>query len=400
LLCLIPARLALAALLLGGGPLFSFDFGLLLDQTVELEKNRGVYTPVFTPWFSWDNGQGRSFYGSGAFSFPFYYYQDAADGDGWTKPVLLPELAQTVFQQRTGALFFEAGRMPYADALGLTAAGLFDGLLLDADLSPGVLSLGVWYTGLLYKENAKILMNADDWEAYARIWDWDAFNACFASRRLLSALRWDMTAGEYHDVSVEAAAQVDLNGRDNALHSQYAGVLAEFFPEGRVSLAAGALFELMEDAGGKLTAALGALARVKTGVPGRLNDGFIFSVKYGSGGWNDTFTAFTPLSSPAQGEVFAAPLSGLAVFAAEYGLKPRPEALLGGALRYFLRDYAPSGEEGKYLYGGELWIKASWQPLEDLRLFAGGGAFFPGMGTIAEDRQAQGKFTAGVSFAW
>jgi hypothetical protein len=92
LLCLIPAPAA------GGRAVFSFDFGLLLHQTVELEKKRGGYTPFFIPWFSWDNGQGRSFYGSGAFSFPFYYYQDAADREGWAKPVLLPELAQAVLR--------------------------------------------------------------------------------------------------------------------------------------------------------------------------------------------------------------------------------------------------------------------------------------------------------------
>jgi hypothetical protein len=57
------------------GPAFSFDFGLLIGQRVQTEReieakgNSFSYTPGFTPWFSWDGGQGLSLYFSGIFSF-------------------------------------------------------------------------------------------------------------------------------------------------------------------------------------------------------------------------------------------------------------------------------------------------------------------------------------------
>ncbi|MDR2500824.1 MAG: hypothetical protein LBD37_07085 [Treponema sp.] len=386
-------------------PLFPYDFGLLADQTLELEASRGVYKPVLTPWVSWNNGRGLSFYGSSAFSLPRYFYNDypygiqkTGDG-GWTKPVLVMELSRTAGYWRAAGSLLAAGRMPYEDALGFAASGLFDGLCFDADLARGGLRLGLWYTGLLYKDSAKILMTPGDTEDYAKPWHWDNFSAYFASRRILSALRWDAALGESYRLSVEALAQFDLSGHDTLLHSQYGEILVEIFPEKPAGLTAGLACELMEDQDGKAGGAFGALARLQTEVPGGYKDGAALTVKYGSGPWNDAF-AFTPLSSPAQGEVFPGSLSGLLVIAADYGIQPRPAILAECVFRYFLRDHGVSGEEGKYLYGGELWASLAWQPLEDLRLSLGGGAFFPGLGNIYGDSKPQGKLTIGLSLSF
>ncbi|MDR2717873.1 MAG: hypothetical protein LBB89_07415, partial [Treponema sp.] len=77
---------------------FSFDFGLLLDQNIEAENKYFSYTPAFIPWFSWDNGQGMSVYLSGMLSLKYNNYDDGiSDNDGLREPVVLPELSRFSF---------------------------------------------------------------------------------------------------------------------------------------------------------------------------------------------------------------------------------------------------------------------------------------------------------------
>jgi hypothetical protein len=393
------------------GSVFSFDFGLLIDQRVRAERAIGAagnsfsYTPGFTPWFSWDGGQGLSLYCSGIFSFEYNRYGDNRDGsEGWNRPVLFPEISRFALRWRSGHdLVFEAGRMFYADTTGFAASGLFDGFRLEADLPSGSIAAGLWYTGLLYKETTEIIMTSADARHYAELWDLYHPGAYFASRRALASFRWDMPLGEFNALSLEILAQFDLNGDDEALHSQYGELQAEFFPAPKLGVTAGVLFEIMEHGDGTCTAALGMLARLKTDVPGSLDDGLALAVQFSSGQWNDTFTVFTPLSSPAQGMIFPKPLSGLALLSADYTVRLPQYLFLDSAVRYFIRTYNgernAAGAEG-YRYGAELWASLAWQPLDDLRLSLGGGLFFPGLGNIyPADNGAAWNITAALALS-
>ncbi|MDR1143370.1 MAG: hypothetical protein LBK77_04010 [Spirochaetaceae bacterium] len=386
---------------LSAGLIFSFDFGLLADQKIEAEEKVFSYTPVLTPWFSWNKGRFFSFYFSGIFSFKYSNYND--DGDGWNKPGLLPELGRFALNYRSGPRFhLEAGRIGYTDALGFAASGLFDGLCIKADLSRSSITAGVWYTGLLYKETAKILMTAGDMKSYAEPWDWDNFSGYFAPRRLLNAFRRETPLGEFHSLSLEALAQFDLTGNDEGLHSQYGELLAEFFPSGAsgtLGINIGGLFEIMESREGTCTAAFGGLARLKTDIPGALNDGLSLTIKFTSGQWNDAYAVFKPLSSSAQGAVFSGTLSGLALVSTGYTARLHRALLLESALRYFLRTYDDPATEGKYSYGGEVWASLAWQPLEDLRLTLEGAAFFPALGNVYP-ANPQWKLSAGLSLTF
>ena len=111
------------------GFVFSSDFGLLLDQSIEAENKYFSYTPALIPWFSWNNGQGMSVYLSGILSLKYNNYDNGiSDNDGLRKPLLLPELSRFSFTYRSGQSSIEAGRVEYADVMGQTAYGLFDGL--------------------------------------------------------------------------------------------------------------------------------------------------------------------------------------------------------------------------------------------------------------------------------
>ena len=381
---------------------FSFDFGLLTEQKVEAEKDLLTYSPSLTPWFSWNGGRGVSVYLSGLLGFNYYKYGgDESDNSGWEKPALRPELSRFALGYRpSGNLFIEAGRIGYGDTLGFAAAGLFDGVRVEADLAGGSLSAGLFYTGFLYKETAKILMTEGDAQNYAKPWDWDSFGDYFASRRALASLRWDMPLGEENALSAEVLAQFDLNGNDEALHSQYGEVQAIFYPLSTMSVSAGALFQAMESSDSGFSSAFGILARFRTDIPGPLNDWLNITGKFTSGSWNDSIGAFTPLSSVTQGDVFKGTLSGLALVSADYNVRIINSLLVSGALRYFILTWDDPAAEGK-LAGGEVWASVGWQPLDDIRLNLGGGAFFPGLGNakLYEDK-AQWKLSAGLTVSF
>jgi len=387
-------------LLLIAVPAFAVNYGLLANLTIEADNELTTYSPNLTPWFSWNGGEGLSVYLSGIFTFKYNDYTgDMTDSSGWIKSILLPEAGLFALNYRPAPGFsFQMGRIKYEDALGFAAHGLFDGLSFEAALPVGSISVGAFYTGLLYKETAEILMTQDDRQKYADPWDWGNFSPYFASRRALAAIRWDLPFFEYHRLSVETLAQLDLNPGNQTLNSQYGTIMAKFFT-GRIALSIGGIFELMETGEGNTSAAFGALTRLMVQLPGSFNHGFSLTGKYTSGDWNSAFKAFTPLSCTAQGMVFPGTLSGLAMVSADYSARLFSALYTEASLRYFIRTYEEP-ENRNYLYGGELWTFLAWQPLDDMRFSAGGGAYFPGLGNVEPDADIMWKLSVSMSVSF
>jgi hypothetical protein len=357
------------------GFVFSLDFGLLLDQNIEAENKYFSYTPAFIPWFSWYDGQGMSLYLSGIFSLKYNNYDSGiSDNDGLRKPYILPELSRFSFTWQSGQISIEAGRVEYADALGQTASGLFDGLRFQTSTPIGSLSVGAFYTGLLYKETAKILMTANDAAEYAK--PVESFNDYFASKRLFVFGRLDIPFLEYHNLFFEVLAQFDLNGNDEKLHSQYAQAALEYFLKNNMKISGGFVFETMENGDGDFTAAFGALAVFETDMPGSLNDSLKITAKFSSGPMGE-FAGFTPLSSITQGMIFPGTFSGIWLVKVNYAVRILPSLFAETNISLFGRTYNEAGSDGS-LYGGEIWASLAWQPLEDLRVTLGGGVLIPG----------------------
>jgi len=374
---------------------FSLDFGLLLEQNIEAENKYFSYAPAFIPWFSWYNGQGISLYLSGLFSLKYINYDDGvSDNDGLRKPYFLPELSRFSFTYSSGQASFEAGRVEYADILGQTASGLFDGLRFQTATPIGDVSVGAFYTGLLYKETAKILMTGNDAAEYAK--PVESFSEYCASKRLLAFGRLDMPLLEYHNLFFEVLAQFDLNGNDEKLHSQYAQAALEIFTKNNMKISGGFVFETMENGDNDFTAAFGALAAFETDVPGSLNDSLKLTAKFSSGPLNETFTGFTPLSSITQGMIFPGTFSGLWLARVDYKVRLLPSLFAETNISYFGRTYSEAGSDGN-LYSGEIWASFAWQPLEDIRITLGGGVFIPGLGNAYPvGTDAMWKINAGL----
>ena len=385
-------------LLFAASAAFSLDFGFLFDQKFEAENELLTYTPSVNPWFSWNGDNGMSVYLSAIFPLKFSKYSDEFENsNGWK---FIPELSRFAFgYQNKQGFSLEAGRISYYDILGLTASGFFDGFSFKTVTHLGSIVAGAYYTGLLYKETAKVIMTDDDKENY-QSWDWDNDNGYFASRRILASLRWDIPMGRASTFSFETLAQFDLNGRETTLNSQYFAFRFELFPVNMIKITAGALFESMQYGGGfnaAESAAFGALAQVAVNLPTVINDQLNFKFRSASGLLDDKFTPFAPINLNPQGAVFSGTMAGLTVIGLEYNARIIKPLYAECEFNYFMRTLDNS--DGGFLHGGELYASFGWQPFEDMRVTLGGGAFFPQMGNIDSAGKTLWKITAGLALS-
>jgi hypothetical protein len=150
---------------LRAGLLFSLDYGGVLSQNLLLE-NSGAHGggadlscgTALNPWVSLVLGNDFFLYLSASFTGQY-------ELEEW-KPVLEADRFELTWRPK-GNIFAEAGRFAYTDPLGIMAAGLFDGAAVSLGLGENRLSLGAFYTGLLYKKTANITMSGRDLMDYA-----------------------------------------------------------------------------------------------------------------------------------------------------------------------------------------------------------------------------------------
>jgi hypothetical protein len=389
----------------------ALDFGLVISQTPEwgtagsfantrADTAEWNYAGSYRPWFSAEPGKTAKIYLSAKVD---TVYEQGEWKPG--KPPVLAELGRAQISWRPGNRFFlEAGRIRFEDPSGIIAAGLFDGVNGSAVLGKIRLSAGAFYTGLLYKETAGVVMNAHDAEQYALPLDYTDMDTYFASRRVLIS-----TTGELTDLTprtslaLNALAQFDVNGGEHTLHTQYltarytARLLETLIAAGTASAG---LAETRED--GALIH-FAAAAGLDWEAPGGLRDMVQTEVRWSNGAVNDRITAFTPVTTAAQGQVFTPKLSALMTVKGTYTARLHRNFSARAEGTYFIRtdgktqtgtEYPPSEDR---LLGGELYGMLVWAPVSDLMMSVGGGAFFPGAGNVfTADAPIRWKISAGI----
>jgi hypothetical protein len=384
----------------------ALDFGLLVSQNPEAgtsgsftnpggdnKKPEWNYTITYSPWLSAEWGKTAKFYLSVKAETAF---EDT--------PVLA-ELGQAGFSWRPAErVFLEAGRIRFDDTWGIIAAGLFDGLNGSAVLGKLRLSAGTFYTGLLYKETAGIVMTSDDAERYVLALDYGDMDTYFASRRILASV-----TGELADLtprtslSLNALAQFDVNGGEQRLHTQYLTVRYGARPLETLSLTGTAVAGLAENREAETLFHFAAAAGLDWETPGRLQDMVQMEVRWSSGEVNDRIKPFAPVTAAVQGQVFTPKLSALMTVKGKYMVRLHRNFSARAEGTYFIRtdgrtlsgaEYPPSEER---LLGGELYGMLVWAPSSDFMINIGGGAFFPGAGTVfTPNAPVRWKISAGI----
>jgi hypothetical protein len=365
-------------------PLFAAEFGLLLNQNLVasgLKEDFSLdYSAALIPHFSLPIGENMELYASASAQVNY-------ENDLWN---FVPELFRTDFSWHSGASSLTLGRMNYSDPLGFIASGLFDGVQYSYGGGAGTFNVGAWYTGFLYKENARISMTDEDKTENAKQLDYgDFLNTYFASRRLLMSLGWEHPGlAGFLRAKFAVLGQIDLNEWDSAFHSQY--ITAKIgLPLKDFDFNLGGTFEIAEvdegaDIGIKF--AYAGEAGISWFIPTGLPDQLSLLARFASGGTGGAFIAFVPKTTRLQGDILKADFSALSVFS--LGYLARFHSTFSASLNtsVFMRtDLATYsgysvGSESKYFLGSEIFARLYWSPISDVRINGGGGVFLPYMG--------------------
>jgi hypothetical protein len=307
----------------------------------------------------------------------------------------IPEILHTEFTMRFGASAVRIGRFNYTDPLSFIAEGLFDGMQFIHNSEIGMFHVGVWYTGLLYKKNAKITMTDNDIRRYVSDVDFsDFFNTYFAPSRLVLSLGWEHPSiGDFMNLQTAIIGQLDFTSSSSKFHSQYfvfkAGIpFSEFLVEfgGSVGISQ-TVTSSNTDVGISFAGEAGFFWLFPSAFNSRLS--FIARI---AGGRIDNFCdAFIPITSKEYGNILQHKMSGISVLSVNYSSRLSRSLGIMADASYFIRNDletfrgypVDSGKDG-YFLGPELYVRASWSPFSDLQLNLGGGLFIPALGNSSK----------------
>jgi len=280
--------------------------------------------------------------------------------------------------------------------------------------SIGTLSAGVWYTGLLYKNNTIIEMTRDDLINVNTPFDFGDFpGTYFASKRLAAAIGWEHPSiAELLQLNMALIAQFDLNDNNEQLNSQYL-VFKAGIPVKNFTIEAGGSIETLmrktEEDSDEMKIALAGEAGLLWLFPGEFASRLSFNVKIASGGTDGLLAAFVPVTSKYFGYILQNKMSGLSILSLDYS--NRLNRVLGMSLNagYFIRNdlatfaaypLISSEDSDGYFLGPEFNGRLTWSPLSDMQFNLGGGAFIPALGNAASDQKIKWRADLTAVFAF
>ena len=366
---------------------FSHDFGLILDQNAGVgsmgSQTYSEYTGMLIPRFSTFIADRGYLYISAGLSVEFK--------DDW---FIIPELLRTEFSWQFDKGFLSpglltTGRMYYSDPLGFVAEGLFDGVYYTFDMMDlGLLSAGMWYTGLLYKNRANVMMTTRDLDRMGSRLDYKDFaNTYFAPSRFFTAIEWEPQRDrDLYRLNLSFIAQFDLTGDD--FHTQYlVGNLV--IPFNSFILNLGSSFELM-NVSNELGFAFAGIASVILELPFRYDNELTVSLSTSSGQFgNVSINAYIPITARYPGRILRENFSALTIISADYITMLAPNFSVGASTAYFIRNdlYTSMlyGQSNGYFMGAEFYGSLLWSVLSDLQINVGAGIFLPQLGNSARN---------------
>ena len=367
----------------------AYDFGVILNQNVGIggSGDTGVdYDAALVPRFSVLLGDSGDLHISAS-------VKAAYANERWS---FVPELLRTEFSWNFGNADFSLGRMMFADPMNLVAVGLFDGARFSLHTAVGTFGVGVWYTGLLYKNRANISMTSDDAETLQAELDWNHFSdTYFASRRLMASLYWEHpSVAELFRLDVALIGQADLNDRAGSYHSQYL-IVRTGIPLQRFIIELGGAVEMAQTVNGSNTDLYVGLAGdigVHWMPPVPFHNMLSLTGRFTSGqAESGSMSVFTPITTVPHGDILEARISGLSVLGLSYTARLHRTFSASLAFSHFVRSdlgtfaaYPLNGEpNNNYFLGTELFARLIWSPVSDMGFNLGGGAFLPALGNAA-----------------
>lgn len=372
-------KIFFAVILLLPSVLGAMDFGVLLDQYAAFGsygedssffEYRAGLVPRVTHYFS----EKTSIFAAASITFGY-------NGGFY----LVPELLRTEFSYYSGPLGIKAGRFHYSDPLGIIADSLFDGAQVSYGFNIGRISAGVWYTGFLYKKNARIMMTGKEETSYGADLDYgNFFETYFAPKRLLAAIDWEnLSLFDFLQLKASVIAQFDFSGESDKYHSEYLVVSASV-PVKSFVFNAGGSFEAVQFTGtadNNYFAFAGELGVTWT-LPIKMHSRLSLKGHYASGNISNDFGAFMPLTTTYSGDLIQAKTTGIMYLDMNFSMRISNE--LGASLNvgYYRRTDVKSktvsiNNNETLDLGIEIFARGVWSPFSDLNVSLGGGLFLP-----------------------
>ncbi len=364
-------------------PVQALDFGLVLSDATVLSGS-GAASALSqenqaTVWLSTPTGASSSLYISALYQFagnftlspaqassikPYAFTAGRTEWEGFT-------------QAGSGARFgWSVGRIPFADDSGRILSGLFDGFRFD--LSAGSLRLGaaLAYTGLTFKEDARVFIDADDSQRWLDSGD---IFSLFATPRLVAMAKAQLVEPlPQLDLGLELLAQFDLQAEGLvATNTQY----LEPFLEGRLSRNLGwklwGAALLGQDEAFFYSMAGGATLRFA--LPEALGLRIAGSALFAGGDYDGPgpMRAFTPVTLGSLAVVGSIPFSDALGLSLDANFVPVSGLSAGAKLTAALKPGAATPWLG--LDGS---ARLAWRPADELTVGLSGGVFVPGTGTL------------------
>jgi len=384
----------------------AYDFGVILNQNIGSggsgNDTGADYEAALVPRFSVLLGDSGDLYISASIKVAYA-------NEDWS---FVPELLRTEFSWNFGNADFSFGRMMFADPMNLIAVGLFDGARFSLHTEFGTFGVGIWYTGLMYKNRANISMTGDDAEALQAELDWNNFaDTYFASRRLMAALYWEHpSVAELFRLDVALIGQIDLNNRNSAYHSQYL-IARSGIPFQRFIVELGGAVEMAQAVNDGNTGFYVGLAGdigLHWMPPAPFHNMLSLTGRFTSGqSESGAMSVFTPISTVPHGDILEEGISGLSVLGLSYMARLHSTFSAGLALSHFVRSdlgtfaaYPLNGEpSNNYFLGTEIFAQFIWSPFSDMSFNLGGGAFLPALGNAAPNADPLWRIQLAVTLA-
>ena len=356
----------------------AYDYGLLLVQELESTDARAdtpatsdrmtSYSASLVPRFSTPIGGSADLFVSARMTC------DTAFKTGFT-----PELLRAEYTWRNEKLMISLGRMQYAAPFERVADGLFDGFKTSFYYPFGTIYYGLWYTGLLYKNEANVVITNKDKSAYQEPLDYGRFyETYFASQRLVGALGWEhpSVAGV---LSAKTAFiyQIDLNGAeesgDGRLNSEY--IMARFgLPYRNLSFEFGGVLQIAQ-LDGETSAGFTWDAGFSYYMPLRLPSLFSVTGYFSVDKGKSVIPNLVPINSKSFGRVVEISPSGISALILDYSARISGAfSASAGAICYIQSSFANIPELNLAGRNGcEVYANMKWAPLSDIMVNLGGG---------------------------
>jgi hypothetical protein len=371
-------------------PIVAVDFGLTLsNDSTYTHQDDGSWQQAnrALAWLSSPIGSSADLYVSGFYEFKGTYYSDASSD---VKPWRF-DAGRVEFSGSSPALFgpssafrYSLGRINTGDFSTLVLSGLSDGTRLEADLGNASLYLSGGYRGLLYKNDAYSLMDANDLKLNA---DDDRY---LAPPRAFAGIGARLTEFvKEHDIGFEVFGQFDCSDSSEKIHTQYLEPYIEGKLSHLLSWQAWGILGLGEERGDSSdnfrSVAAGEMLRFS--LPEKAGLKLTQTASWANGG-KGSVRAFIPIRQASIDATNFFTFSDLLKVKLDASIMPLANLAVDAGLAAYFRDADVDPEtqaalrpDAGYYRGFEFSAGASAKVRSDLSLNLSGGVFIPDTST-------------------